>query len=86
MYFSGDTGYCEAFKEIGNTFGPIDVSLIAIGAYCPRSFMKPQHVNPEEAVQIHLDIKSKLSFGIHWGKFSNSFDKFRVHRNFYSDK
>ncbi len=69
VYFSGDTGYCDTFKEIGHVFGPIDVGLIAIGAYCPRNFMKPQHVNPEEAVQMHLDIKSKISFGIHWGNF-----------------
>jgi len=31
--------------------------------------MKPQHVDPAEAVQIHLDIHSKLSVGIHWGTF-----------------
>lgn len=36
IYFAGDTGYCPAFKEIGNTYGPIDFSFIPIGAYEPR--------------------------------------------------
>jgi len=69
VYFSGDTGYCPVFKKIGNHFGPFDLSLIAIGAYEPRWFMKPQHVNPDDAVKIHQDIKSILSLGIHWGTF-----------------
>lgn len=32
--------------------------------------MKYQHVNPEEAVKIHMDVKSKRSLAIHWGTFS----------------
>jgi len=69
IFFSGDTGYCSVFKTIGNRFGPFDASLIAIGAYCPRWFMKPQHIDPDEAVQIHQDLHSKFSLGIHWGTF-----------------
>ena len=47
----------------------MDLSLIPIGAYSPRWFMKEVHVNPDEAVKIHLDVKSKLSIGMHWGSF-----------------
>lgn len=39
------------------------------GAYCPRYFMSAQHIDPEQALQIHSDLKSKLSIGIHWGTF-----------------
>ena len=70
IFFAGDTGYCTAFTEIGNKYGPFDLSFIPIGAYHPRSILSPQHVDPEQAVKIHLDIKSKKSLAIHWGTFA----------------
>lgn len=76
FFFAGDTGYCSAFKEIGETFGPFDISAIPIGAYDPRWFMSPQHVDPEEAVQIHKDVKSKISVGIHWGTFALAHEQY----------
>jgi N-acyl-phosphatidylethanolamine-hydrolysing phospholipase D len=69
VWFAGDTGYCSAFKEIGDNLGPFNLGLIPIGAYCPRDFMQPQHIDPEEAVQIHKDIKAHTSIGMHWGTF-----------------
>lgn len=36
--------------------------------------MSLQHVNPEEAVEIHQDLKSNFSFGIHWGTFNLSYE------------
>lgn len=69
FYFSGDTGYSKDFAEIGKRLGPFDFSAIAVGAYEPRWFMKAQHINPDEAVQIHQDVQSKMSMGIHWGTF-----------------
>ncbi len=68
-YFTGDSGYSSHFKEQGDQFGPFELSLIPIGAYEPRSFMTFVHVNPEEAVKAHLDLKSKKSMGIHFGTF-----------------
>lgn len=70
LFFAGDTGYCSAFKEIGDKFGGFDVSLIPIGAYEPRFMMETQHVDPEQAVEIHMDVKSTKSLGIHWGTFA----------------
>ena len=47
--------------EIGEKIGPFDLSLIPIGAYSPRWFMSPIHCSPEDAVEVHKDIKSKRS-------------------------
>jgi N-acyl-phosphatidylethanolamine-hydrolysing phospholipase D len=78
MYFSGDLGYSQDLIDTQKHFaarqtdalgGGFDMALIAVGAYEPRWFMKEQHVNPEEAVQIHLDLRAKRSVGIHWGTF-----------------
>ena len=69
FWFGGDTAYSDVFKQIGKRYGPIDLSAIPIGAYHPRQTMKFVHVDPEEAVKIHYDLKSKTSFGIHWGTF-----------------
>lgn len=69
MFYSGDTGYSQDFKDIFAKFGGFDFAQIAVGCYEPRWFMKSQHVNEEEAVQIHKDIGSKLSMGVHWGTF-----------------
>ena len=69
FYFAGDTGYCEEFEKIGSQLGPFDMAAIPIGAYQPNWFMKYQHVHPGEAVEIHKDIRSKKSLGIHWGTF-----------------
>jgi len=67
--FVGDTGYTPIFNEIGQKLGPFDLTAIPIGAYEPRWFMQDHHINPEEAVQVHLDIKSRRSVAIHWGTF-----------------
>lgn len=68
LYFVGDTGYDTIFTDIGKRFS-IDVSLIPIGAYEPRWFMEPIHVDPEQALQIHKDINSTQSIGMHFGTF-----------------
>ena len=72
IFLAGDTGYSPVFKQIGERFGPIRVSLIPIGAYMPRWFMKPVHVNPPEAIRIHQDTNSQQSIASHWGTFKLS--------------
>ena len=69
IYFAGDTGYSPHFKAQGEQYGPFALSLLPIGAYEPRWFMKDIHLNPEEAVQAHLDLNSRQSLGIHFGVF-----------------
>lgn len=74
-YFAGDTGYCQAFKDIGQKFPEITLALIPIGAYLPRWFMGPQHVSPEEAVQVFRDLGCKNALGIHWLTFDLADDR-----------
>ncbi len=69
MYFAGDTGYNNFFKKIGNEYGPIKTALIPIGAYIPRWFMSPVHVDPAQALQIHREVGAELSIGMHYGTF-----------------
>ncbi len=70
LYFAGDTGYNDSdFKEIGANWPHMDLSLIPIGTYVPQAFMQAVHCNPWEAVEIHRDIKSRFSLGMHWKTF-----------------
>lgn len=69
IYFAGDTGYGPHFKETSTQYGPMSLSLIPIGAYEPRWFMREQHLNPDDAVLAHIDLKSKQSIGMHFGTF-----------------
>lgn len=68
-YFAGDTGYSRDFRDIGAAFDGMDLALIPIGAYDPRSVMGAMHVTPEEAVQIHRDVGARHSVAMHWGTF-----------------
>lgn len=69
IYFAGDSGYGDFFKEIGHRFGPMHTSMIPIGAYKPRWFMAPIHMSPEEAVLAHRDVQSQQSIAMHFGTF-----------------
>ena len=69
FYFAADTGYGPHFKMIAERFPAIDVAAIPIGAYEPRWFMRPQHMNPSDAVMAHRELGARRSVGIHWGCF-----------------
>jgi L-ascorbate metabolism protein UlaG (beta-lactamase superfamily) len=70
IWFAGDTGYdAELFRRIQHRCGAPDLALLPIGAYEPRWFMAPIHMNPAEAVQAHLDAGAHLSIAMHWGTF-----------------
>jgi L-ascorbate metabolism protein UlaG (beta-lactamase superfamily) len=72
LYHAGDTGYFSGFREIGRRFPGIDAALIPIGAYDPRWFMRPVHVDPEEALQAFEDVGARIFVAMHWGTFKQS--------------
>ena len=72
IFFACDTGYGNIYKDLGKKYGPIDLTLINIGAYnfYPMAPVKDKsiyHTNPEEALQIGKDLNSKKMLGMHWG-------------------
>lgn len=69
VFFAGDTGYASWFKDIRDKYQEIDISLLPIGAYEPRWFMKNFHMDPSEAAQAHLDLGSAFSVGMHFETF-----------------
>ncbi len=70
IYFSGDSGYFPGFKEIGEKYGPFDLTFMECGAY--NEGWSEIHMFPEQTAQAHLDVQGKLLMPIHWGKFDLS--------------
>lgn len=70
VFFSGDSGYFSGFKEIGDKYGPFDLSLMETGAY--NKMWPDVHMQPEESLQAHLDVKAKHLLPIHNGTFDLS--------------
>ncbi len=72
ILFACDTGVGNIYKDLGNKYGPIDITFINIGAYnfypiMPIKDKSVYHTNPEEALSIAKDLKSKKVIGMHWG-------------------
>ena len=71
VFFSGDTGIMPLFEEVGERFGPFDVTLLKVGAY---GITWPDvHINPEEAIEVHRMVRGRLLMPVHWGTFDLSY-------------
>jgi L-ascorbate metabolism protein UlaG (beta-lactamase superfamily) len=68
IYYGGDSGYAPHFKEIGEEYGPFDLTFMECGQYDER--WSAIHMMPEETVQAHIDVKGKLMIPIHWSAFT----------------
>ena len=71
LYFSGDSGYFDDFKKIGERYGPFDITMIETGAY-DRDWADV-HMTPEQSIQAHLDLKGKVMMPVHNGTFDLAF-------------
>jgi L-ascorbate metabolism protein UlaG (beta-lactamase superfamily) len=71
IYHVGDTGYGDGriFGQVRQRFGAPKLAILPIGAYEPRWFMSPQHMNPEEAVRAMQAVGAGQALGHHWGTF-----------------
>lgn len=70
FFYSGDTGYAKLFRDIGARFGPFDMAFIKIGSYGPGAAWTDIHMPPEQAVQVHRDVRAKRMFPVHWSTFN----------------
>ncbi|GAB3934199.1 MBL fold metallo-hydrolase [Mucilaginibacter myungsuensis] len=68
IFFGADSGYFDVFKDIGNIFGPFDLTMLEIGAY--GQYWADIHMGPDHASNAHLDLKGKVMMPIHWGTFN----------------
>jgi len=71
IFYAGDTGFGDGsiFTDIGRRHGPFRLALLPIGAYAPRWFMRGQHVDPNESVEIFRRLGAQSAFAFHWGTF-----------------
>jgi len=70
LFFSGDSGYFDGFKKIGETYGPFDMTILETGAYDAN--WPGVHMQPEESIQAHIDLKGRSLLPIHNGTFDLS--------------
>jgi L-ascorbate metabolism protein UlaG (beta-lactamase superfamily) len=71
VFFGGDTGYTPAFTGIGERYGPFDLTILPIGAYDAR--WPDVHLNPDEAIQVHREVRGEVLLPIHWATFDLAF-------------
>ena len=77
VFFAGDTGYHPEFTNIAERWGPFDIVMLPVGAYEPRWFMGPVHMNPEDAIRAYQDLtavvpsngRAPAMLPVHWGTF-----------------
>ena len=76
VFFAGDTAYGNHFAAVRRRLGRPDLALLPIGAYEPRWFMGPVHMDPAQAVRAHQDLGTRRSVAIHFGTFQLADDGF----------
>ena len=70
IYFAGDSGYSNLFKELGQRYGPVDVCLMPISAWFQRHY----HFAPEDAIKAAQDIGCHTFIPWGWGHWIMSYE------------
>jgi L-ascorbate metabolism protein UlaG (beta-lactamase superfamily) len=70
LYFSGDTGYSNHFKSIGEQYGPFDLAMLECGQY--NTNWSQSHMHPTQTAQAAIDLSARMILPIHWAKFAES--------------
>ena len=71
VFFGGDSGYTPAFAGIGEQLRPFELTMLPIGAYDAR--WPDVHMDPEEAVRAHRELRGETMLPIHWATFDLAF-------------
>jgi L-ascorbate metabolism protein UlaG (beta-lactamase superfamily) len=75
VFFAGDTGYGDgSWPDEAARDGPFRLAILPVGAYEPRDVMKPNHMDPDEAVRVFEALKPRMALGMHWGTFQLTFE------------
>ena len=74
IYFAGDTAWGQHFAQVAERFAPISIAMLPIGSFSPRWFMQDSHMDPNEALQAHQLLSSKLSIAMHFNCFKDLAD------------
>ena len=70
IFFGGDSGYSNAFRKIGEKFGPFTLTMLECGAYSEH--WPAIHIFPEQTAQAHVDLRGEVLLPVHWAKFNLS--------------
>ncbi|THU42024.1 MBL fold metallo-hydrolase [Niastella caeni] len=68
IYYGADSGWFDGFHEIGEAYGPFDITMLEVGAY--NENWADIHMGPDNAIKAHVALKGKLLLPIHWGTFN----------------
>lgn len=71
VFYSGDSGYFDGFKEIGRRYGPFDLTIMENGAY--DTMWQEVHMLPEQTLQAHTDVRGKALLPVHNSTFDLAF-------------
>lgn len=67
IFWSGDTGYGEHIREIGEKYGPFDLACVEIDGW--NDGWPNTHLYPHEALRVTREVGAPMMLPTHWGVF-----------------